>query len=213
MIGEVAPGSIFRVILAGRDSSRPQRCGATTPTPREAVASGLRASSLPALAALALLPDASLAVRRPHGPVLTSPRPASTLTTSRVVFHWKSATNASGYDLRLARNRSFTLAVQTIHVRSASGGATLLKGAWYWKVRSRADDRLALVEHADAARAALEGPVRARRDPAPCASRASRAPRRVLSFVAGPRTTCASTAIACSRTHSRWPRRPRPRRP
>jgi spore germination protein YaaH/chitodextrinase len=53
------------------------------------------------------------------------------------VFHWKTARNAAGYDLRLARNRSFTVAVQTIHVRRSSGRATLVKGAWYWKVRSR----------------------------------------------------------------------------
>jgi chitodextrinase len=59
------------------------------------------------------------------------------LTTSRVVFHWKSAGKASGFDLRLARNRGFSVAVQTIHVRRATSGATLLKGAWYWKVRSR----------------------------------------------------------------------------
>jgi spore germination protein YaaH/chitodextrinase len=93
---------------------------------------------LAALAALAVLPDASLATRRPHGPALGSPRPAATITTSRVVFHWKPAPKAQGYDLRLARNRSFTAGVQTLHVRGASGGAVLLRGAWYWKVRSRA---------------------------------------------------------------------------
>jgi hypothetical protein len=59
------------------------------------------------------------------------------LTTSRVVFHWKPAGKARGFDLRLARNRGFTVAVQTIHVRRSSGRATLVKGAWYWKVRSR----------------------------------------------------------------------------
>jgi chitodextrinase len=93
---------------------------------------------LVALAALALLPDASLALRRPHGPVLASPRPAATVTTSKVVFHWKAAPKAVGYDLRLARNRGFTAGVQTLHVRRASGGVLLLQGAWYWKVRSRA---------------------------------------------------------------------------
>ncbi|MDX6569756.1 MAG: hypothetical protein QOH15_2334 [Gaiellales bacterium] len=54
------------------------------------------------------------------------------------MFHWKTRGRATGYDLRLARNRSFTLEVQTIHLGAASGRATLLKGAWYWKVRSRA---------------------------------------------------------------------------
>jgi chitodextrinase len=69
--------------------------------------------------------------------VLSAPRPAATVKSSRVRFHWASAQKASGYDLRLARNRSFTIGVQTIHVRRASGLATLLGGAWYWKVRSR----------------------------------------------------------------------------
>src|ERR1700733_122540 len=132
MIGEVAPGSIFKVILAGRIPPDPR---GVEQRPQPSRGRRLRSPSIvvAALAALALLPDASLAVRRPHGPVLASPRPAAMVTTSRVVFRWKSATNASGYDLRLARNRRFTLAVQTLHVRSASGGATLLKGAWYWK--------------------------------------------------------------------------------
>jgi spore germination protein YaaH/chitodextrinase len=91
-----------------------------------------------ALAVLAMVPDASLAVRRPHGPVLSSPKPAATLTTSRIAFHWKASRKVAGYDLRLAQNRSFTLGVQTIHVGAANGRATLPKGAWYWKVRSRA---------------------------------------------------------------------------
>jgi spore germination protein YaaH/chitodextrinase len=90
-----------------------------------------------ALAALALVPDASLAVRRPHGPTLTAPRPAITLTTSRVVFHWRAAGPAKSYDLRIAKNRAFTVGVQTIRSLHPTGKATLLKGAWYWKVRSR----------------------------------------------------------------------------
>jgi spore germination protein len=92
---------------------------------------------LAALAALALVPDASLAVRRPHGPTLTSPRPATTLTTSKVVFHWSAKGTPTSYDLRVAKNRGFSSAVQTVSVRRASGTLTLPKGAWYWKVRSR----------------------------------------------------------------------------
>ena len=52
------------------------------------------------------------------------------------MFHWKTTPKAHGYDLRVARNRSFTIDVQTISARGASAGATLPKGAWYWKVRS-----------------------------------------------------------------------------
>jgi chitodextrinase len=72
--------------------------------------------------------------------VLASPKPAATLTTSRVVFHWKTKApgKVAAYDLRLARNRSFTIGLQTIHLRTASGRATLPRGTWYWKVRSRA---------------------------------------------------------------------------
>jgi spore germination protein YaaH len=89
------------------------------------------------LTALALVPDASLAVRRPHGPTLVSPRPASLSKASRVVFTWQAAGGHATYDLRLARNRSFSSGLQTITVRSASKSTVLPKGAWYWKVRSR----------------------------------------------------------------------------
>ena len=99
---------------------------------------GLGIALLAALAALTLAPDASLAVRRPHGPALTAPRPASTLTSSRVTFHWTRTPKARSYDLRVARNRSFTVDVQTISGLGASIQATLPKGAWYWKVRSHA---------------------------------------------------------------------------
>jgi spore germination protein YaaH len=57
--------------------------------------------------------------------------------TSRVLFRWKPRGKVAGYDLRLARNRGFTIAVQTIHLEAARGRALLLQGAWYWKVRSR----------------------------------------------------------------------------
>jgi spore germination protein YaaH len=92
--------------------------------------------SLAALAALALVPDASFAVRRPHGPKLVAPGAAITLTTSKVAFHWKHGAGTGRFDLRLARNRSFTSGLQTIAVRRTGATVTLAKGAWYWKVRS-----------------------------------------------------------------------------
>ena len=92
---------------------------------------------LAALAVSALAPDASLAGRRPDGPLLATPKPAALLDSSVVTFHWHPVKRAVSYDLRVARNRSFTLDVQTIHVHRAHGAAILTRGAWYWKVRSR----------------------------------------------------------------------------
>jgi spore germination protein YaaH len=89
-----------------------------------------------ALVALALVPAPSFAVRRPHGPKLVTPAPATTLTTSKVAFHWKNMTGAARFDLRLARNRSFSSGLQTIAVGRTGATVTLAKGAWYWKVRS-----------------------------------------------------------------------------
>jgi chitodextrinase len=91
---------------------------------------------LAALATLALVPGPSLAVLRPKGPKLVAPSAATTLTSSKVAFHWSRTAKATRYDVRLARNRSFTSGMQTISVRRAAATVTLPKGAWYWKVRS-----------------------------------------------------------------------------
>jgi spore germination protein YaaH/chitodextrinase len=88
------------------------------------------------LAALSLVPVSALAVRRPQGPHLVLPAAASTARSSVVRFHWQRSPRAIGYDLRLARNRSFTAGVETIAVHGTSAKTTLARGAWYWRVRS-----------------------------------------------------------------------------
>src|SRR4051794_8746801 len=127
-MGEPDPGSILRVISAARGHAEskgvdpaPQRLHARRPR--------LAAALIAAVASLVLLPVAALAVRRPSGPKLVSPRAATTLSSSRVAFHWHRTAGSIGYDLRLARNRTFTTGLQTIAVHRSGATVTLAKGA------------------------------------------------------------------------------------
>jgi spore germination protein YaaH len=99
-----------------------QRCAATT-----------LAVCLLALAAMALPAGAA---RRPPGPAQAAPKPRAVVATARVPFRWAAAPRARGYDLRIARDRGFAKAMQTVHVRTVRARVMLLPGRWFWKVRS-----------------------------------------------------------------------------
>src|SRR5882724_1564321 len=79
--------------------------------------------SLLALAATAL-PAHSAA--RPPGPAQAAPKPRAVVASARVPFRWSEAPKARGYDLRIARDRAFAKAMQTVHVRTARAGVLLL---------------------------------------------------------------------------------------
>jgi spore germination protein YaaH len=91
------------------------------------------ALTLLALAAAALPADAA---RRPPGPAQAAPKPRAIVRSATVPFVWHRAKRARGYDLRVARDRSFRTQMQTVHMRSAGAHLVLLPGRWYWKVRS-----------------------------------------------------------------------------
>jgi spore germination protein YaaH len=96
-----------------------------------------RAATTLAVGLLALataLPAA--AARRPTGPAPTAPKPRAVVATARVPFRWGVVKKASGYDLRIGRDRAFATGMQTVHVRAAKAQVLLLPGRWYWKVRS-----------------------------------------------------------------------------
>jgi spore germination protein YaaH len=76
------------------------------------------------------------AARRPHGPLQASPKARAVVASAQVPFRWHAARRARGYDLRVARDRSFRVQMQTVHVRVVSARLLLLPGRWYWKVRS-----------------------------------------------------------------------------
>ena len=91
-----------------------------------------------ALAALLLAGTAvpADAARRPPGPAPAAPKPRAVVHTAKVPFSWQKATNVQGYDLRVARDRSFKSQMVTVRSRGAKAQLLLLPGRWFWKVRS-----------------------------------------------------------------------------
>jgi spore germination protein YaaH len=91
-----------------------------------------------ALALLAVCSSAlpADAARRLPGPAQAAPKPRAVVRTATVPFRWHATKRARGYDLRVARDRSFHAQMQTLHLRSAAGRLLLLPGRWYWKVRA-----------------------------------------------------------------------------
>src|SRR3954452_22702248 len=106
-----------------------------SPLSRRSRAAAPLAAALVALAAAALPADAA---RRPPGPLQAAPKPRAVVATARVPFRWAPAERATGYDLRVARDRAFAKGMQTVHVRRARAQVLLLPGRWFWKVRSDA---------------------------------------------------------------------------
>ena len=80
--------------------------------------------------------SAATAARRPPGPAQAQPKPRAVVPTARVPFRWAASAHASGYDLRIARDRRFANAMQTLHVSGVRARVTLPPGRWFWKVRS-----------------------------------------------------------------------------
>ena len=102
--------------------------------PRRLRRVGARRLVIPVAVAVLGAGPAQAAVRA-EGPALRSPAPAAVVATSSVRFAWTAAARP-GYDLRVARNRAFTQAMQTVHVRRPAARVLLPRGRWFWKVRA-----------------------------------------------------------------------------
>ena len=71
----------------------------------------------------------AMAAWHPPGPTQAAPVKRAVVRSATVHFRWHMAKNARGYDLRVARDRRFSMGMQTVHMRTLKARLCSRRGA------------------------------------------------------------------------------------